>query len=233
MGHGCVALAKRSVAASCRARLLQACKQPQHGDAMQEQAHHQLAPTQHGMQLWHQHEPPAAAPTQLHPACPCAMLPPAPHDAAAAGLTAGPCRALLEAWAAQMWAQRTGVLLWKSQNPWTGLRGQLYDCLLGPTGGFYGAAVALRPLHALLDPLTLQVCLALLLLLLLLRLGLYAGLMALLGVGLCVGLKRSLLNVPAAASSTRRQLFLMCAVCMTHCRGYNPMQMFVWCRCML
>ena len=67
-------------------------------------------------------------------------------------------RALLEAWAAQAWKLRTGVLLWKSQNPWTGLRGQLYDCLLGPTGGFYGAAVALRPLHVLLDPLTLKVC---------------------------------------------------------------------------
>lgn len=55
-----------------------------------------------------------------------------------------------------MWAPRTGVLLWKSQNPWTGLRGQLYDCLLAPTGGFYGAKAALRPLHAFVDPRTMR-----------------------------------------------------------------------------
>ena len=108
------------------------------------------------------------------------------------GLTAGPRRALLEAWAAQMWTQRTGVLLWKSQNPWTGLRGQLYDCLLGPTGGFYGAAVALRPLHALLDPLMLQVRPALLL-----CLGLCVGLGSLLCVGLRVRLKRPRVSVLA------------------------------------
>jgi hypothetical protein len=28
-----------------------------------------------------------------------------------------------------------GMLIWKVQNPWTGLRGQLYDYFLRPTGG--------------------------------------------------------------------------------------------------
>ena len=66
------------------------------------------------------------------------------------------CRALLEAWAMRMWAPYSGVLVWKTQNPWAGLRGQLYDWLLAPTGGLYGARTALRPLHALLDPTTMQ-----------------------------------------------------------------------------
>ena len=57
----------------------------------------------------------------------------------------------------RMWSSYSGVLVWKTQNPWAGLRGQLYDWLLAPTGGFFGAQTALQPMHALLDPLTMQV----------------------------------------------------------------------------
>uniref|UniRef100_A0A7S3XTN5 Uncharacterized protein n=2 Tax=Heterosigma akashiwo TaxID=2829 RepID=A0A7S3XTN5_HETAK len=43
------------------------------------------------------------------------------------------------------------MLIWKVQNPWTGLRGQLYDCFLEPTGGLYGCMLALEPLHIQLN----------------------------------------------------------------------------------
>ena len=61
-------------------------------------------------------------------------------------------RALLEGWAARMWTKYSGVLVWKTQNPWPGLRGALYDYWLDPLGSFFGAKVALQPLHAQLNP---------------------------------------------------------------------------------
>ena len=67
-------------------------------------------------------------------------------------------RALLEGWASGMWARYSGVLLWKTANPWAGLRGQLYDWRLAQTGGFYGARRACEPLHVQLNLRTLQVC---------------------------------------------------------------------------
>ncbi|KAK9808441.1 hypothetical protein WJX73_006050 [Symbiochloris irregularis] len=66
-------------------------------------------------------------------------------------------RALLEGWASQMWHPYTGVLIWKTQNPWAGLRGQLYDWLLDQTAGFFGAKAACEPLHVQLNLATLQV----------------------------------------------------------------------------
>lgn len=63
----------------------------------------------------------------------------------------------MEGWASGMWGRFTGVLLWKTQNPWAGLRGQLYDCLLAQTGGFYGVRCACEPLHVQLNLHSLQV----------------------------------------------------------------------------
>ncbi|CAI5488592.1 unnamed protein product [Closterium sp. Naga37s-1] len=60
-------------------------------------------------------------------------------------------RSLFEAWSARMWERYTGVLLWKGQNPWGGLRGQLYDHLLAATGGLYGTRCALEAVHVQLD----------------------------------------------------------------------------------
>ncbi|CAI6006474.1 unnamed protein product [Closterium sp. NIES-64] len=60
-------------------------------------------------------------------------------------------RSLFEAWSARMWERYTGVLLWKGQNPWGGLRGQLYDHLLAATGGLLGVRCALEPIHVQLD----------------------------------------------------------------------------------
>ncbi|XAR52593.1 Mannosylglycoprotein endo-beta-mannosidase [Bertholletia excelsa] len=60
-------------------------------------------------------------------------------------------RALLEGWTSRMWSKYTGVLIWKNQNPWTGLRGQFYDHLHGQTAGFYGCRSAAEPIHVQLN----------------------------------------------------------------------------------
>ncbi|KAK1277601.1 Mannosylglycoprotein endo-beta-mannosidase [Acorus gramineus] len=60
-------------------------------------------------------------------------------------------RALLEGWTSGMWTKYTGVLIWKNQNPWTGLRGQFYDHLLDQTAGFFGCRCAAEPIHVQLN----------------------------------------------------------------------------------
>eukprot|EP00897_Mesotaenium_endlicherianum_P010214 jgi/Mesen1/9220/ME000591S08540 len=60
-------------------------------------------------------------------------------------------RALLESWGSGMWARYTGMLIWKTQNPWPGLRGQLYDFLLDVGGGLYGVASGAEPVHVQLN----------------------------------------------------------------------------------
>ena len=60
-------------------------------------------------------------------------------------------RALFEGFTAQMWESYVGVFVWKSQNPWTGLRGQLYDWYLEQTGGLFGVRSACEPVHVQLD----------------------------------------------------------------------------------
>ena len=89
----------------------------------------------------------------------CCMRPAGPkwYAAAHAHLPTMACRALLEGWASFMWQRFSGVLLWKTQNPWAGLRGQLYDWLLAPTGGYYGVMLACEPIHVQLNLHTSQV----------------------------------------------------------------------------
>ncbi|XP_010528880.1 PREDICTED: mannosylglycoprotein endo-beta-mannosidase [Tarenaya hassleriana] len=60
-------------------------------------------------------------------------------------------RALYEGWSSRMWTKYTGLLIWKNQNPWTGLRGQFYDHLLDQTAGFYGCRCAAEPVHVQLN----------------------------------------------------------------------------------
>ena len=60
-------------------------------------------------------------------------------------------KSLIEGWNSHMWEWYTGVLIWKSQNPWTGLRGQLYDWYLDQTGGFFGVRHAAEPVHIQLN----------------------------------------------------------------------------------
>eukprot|EP00850_Spirogloea_muscicola_P022865 SM000315S11902 [mRNA] locus=s315:76654:82974:- [translate_table: standard] len=61
-------------------------------------------------------------------------------------------RALIESWNSRMWTSYTGLLIWKTQNPWPGLRGQLYDSLLDVTGGFFGTKLAAEPIHIQYNP---------------------------------------------------------------------------------
>jgi len=56
-------------------------------------------------------------------------------------------RALMEGWASNMWNWYTGMLIWKIQNPWTALRGQMYDCFLDVNACYYGTRAGGEPLH--------------------------------------------------------------------------------------
>ena len=60
-------------------------------------------------------------------------------------------RALYEGANKYMWSHYTGILVWKAQNPWTGLRGQLYDWYLDQTGGYFGARKACEMVHVQLN----------------------------------------------------------------------------------
>jgi len=66
-------------------------------------------------------------------------------------------RALLEAWTSSMWERYSGVLIWKSHNPWPGLRGQLYDWWGDVTGGYFGVRAACEPCHAQLNLYTRRI----------------------------------------------------------------------------
>jgi mannosylglycoprotein endo-beta-mannosidase len=67
-------------------------------------------------------------------------------------------RALQEGFNAGMWNAYTGMLVWKSQNPWTSLRGQFYDVYLDQTGGFYGFMHAAKPLHVQINLHDTSIC---------------------------------------------------------------------------
>ncbi|KAK7837403.1 mannosylglycoprotein endo-beta-mannosidase [Quercus suber] len=45
----------------------------------------------------------------------------------------------------------TQVLIWKAQNPWTGISDQLNDHLLHQTAGFYGCNCAAEPIHQVVN----------------------------------------------------------------------------------
>lgn len=61
-------------------------------------------------------------------------------------------RALMEGFSAHMWDWYTGVIIWKTQNPWTALRGQMYDYYLDPNACLYGLRTGSKPLHVMYDP---------------------------------------------------------------------------------
>ncbi len=63
-------------------------------------------------------------------------------------------RALMEGFSSHMWDWYTGVIIWKTQNPWTALRGQMYDYYLDPNACLYGLHNGSAPLHAMLNPVT-------------------------------------------------------------------------------
>lgn len=61
-------------------------------------------------------------------------------------------RGLMEGFSAHMWEWYTGVIIWKTQNPWTALRGQMYDYYLDPNACLYGLHNGSEPLHAMYNP---------------------------------------------------------------------------------
>ena len=61
-------------------------------------------------------------------------------------------RALMEGFSAHMWQWYTGSIIWKTQNPWTALRGQMYDCYLDVNACLYGLRSGSEPLHIMMNP---------------------------------------------------------------------------------
>ncbi|MDR2773858.1 MAG: beta-glycosidase [Tannerella sp.] len=66
-------------------------------------------------------------------------------------------RSFMEGWASHLWEWYTGILIWKTQNPWTSLRGQMYDWFLDVNASLYGAKKGCEPLHPQYNPVTGQV----------------------------------------------------------------------------
>lgn len=58
-------------------------------------------------------------------------------------------RTLTEGFIGHQWDWYTGVIIWKTQNPWTALRGQMYDYYLDPNACLYGLRTGNQPLHGM------------------------------------------------------------------------------------
>ncbi|MDR1593474.1 MAG: beta-glycosidase [Prevotellaceae bacterium] len=56
-------------------------------------------------------------------------------------------RSFMEGWTSHLWEWYTGILIWKTQNPWTSLRGQMYDWFLDVNASFYGVKKGCETLH--------------------------------------------------------------------------------------
>ncbi|MDR2919481.1 MAG: beta-glycosidase [Tannerella sp.] len=66
-------------------------------------------------------------------------------------------RTFMEGWASHMWEWYTGILIWKTQNPWTSLRGQMYDWFLDVNASLYGTRKGCEPLHPQYNIITKKV----------------------------------------------------------------------------
>ncbi|CAM4386539.1 glycoside hydrolase family 2 protein [Zobellia nedashkovskayae] len=58
-------------------------------------------------------------------------------------------RGLMEGFSAHMWDWYTGTIIWKTQNPWTALRGQMYDYYLDPNACLYGTRKGSEAFHGM------------------------------------------------------------------------------------
>ncbi|MFB9841703.1 glycoside hydrolase family 2 protein [Mucilaginibacter ginsenosidivorans] len=61
-------------------------------------------------------------------------------------------RGLAEGFSSHMWDWYTGFIIWKTQNPWTAMRGQMYDYYLDPNACLYGLHNGSEPLHIMYNP---------------------------------------------------------------------------------
>lgn len=69
-------------------------------------------------------------------------------------------RALMEGATSHMWDWYTGVMVWKTQNPWTAMVGQMYDVYLDPNASMYGLSNGAKPIHIMYDPVKHSVLIA-------------------------------------------------------------------------
>ncbi len=69
-------------------------------------------------------------------------------------------RSLIEGFTSHMWDWYTGVVIWKTQNPWTAMLGQMYDVYLDPNACMYGLAEGSKPLHVMYNPIKKSVMIA-------------------------------------------------------------------------
>jgi hypothetical protein len=51
-----------------------------------------------------------------------------------------------------MWDWYTGFIIWKTQNPWTAMRGQMYDYYLDPNACLFGLRTGSEPVHVMCNP---------------------------------------------------------------------------------
>src|SRR5579859_5362855 len=58
----------------------------------------------------------------------------------------------MEGFSSHMWDWYTGAIIWKTQNPWTAMRGQMYDYYLDPNACLYGLHNGSAPLHIMYNP---------------------------------------------------------------------------------
>ena len=61
-------------------------------------------------------------------------------------------RALEEGFAIHAWDWYTGMIEWKTQNPWTAMLGQMYDYYLEPNACLFGTKEGAKNKHILYDP---------------------------------------------------------------------------------
>ncbi|MDR1120289.1 MAG: beta-glycosidase [Dysgonamonadaceae bacterium] len=61
-------------------------------------------------------------------------------------------RALIEGFSSHIWEWYTGTIIWKTQNPWTSMRGQMYDCYLDPNAALFGLRKGSEMLHIMCHP---------------------------------------------------------------------------------
>lgn len=61
-------------------------------------------------------------------------------------------RALAEGFTAHKWDWYTGFIIWKTQNPWTAMRGQMYDYYLDVNACLYGLRSGSEALHVMCNP---------------------------------------------------------------------------------
>lgn len=69
-------------------------------------------------------------------------------------------RGLAEGFTSHMWDWYTGFIIWKTQNPWTAMRGQMYDYYLDPNACLYGLHNGGEALHVMYNPTNGMVSLA-------------------------------------------------------------------------